>query len=283
MADQKFIPFGARFWRLWRPVWRFRHLANGLLFPFLLICLGGLLVAAPYMVANRLAAAADHTAISEETKSQRHSLQVSQQDERTAWDPKSLFRDSEECYLDYKIPFIDWTGFFYSLLYVFYLGFYAAQKTNRGRSESLVTAQAWVLSTLIACLFFALLPAEVDLRWQLVDAGGLDGSYAIFYQAIHAVDQPFNAWPCLHIATSFIFAVALTRWWFQRGCNWAVYLLWPVWLGLFISVLTTKQHLIWDAITGTLLGLAIWLGVMRPGFCYLDSVPDEELPLAKLS
>jgi len=235
------------------------------------------------MVANRLAAAADHTAISEETKSQRHSLQVSQQDERTAWDPKSLFRDSEERYLDYKIPFIDWTGFFYSLLYVFYLGFYAAQKTNRGRAESLVTAQAWVLSTLIACLFFALLPAEVDLRWQLVDSGGLDGSYAIFYQAIHAVDQPFNAWPCLHIATSFIFAVALTRWWFQRGCNWAVYLLWPVWLGLFISVLTTKQHLIWDAITGTLLGLGVWLGVMRPGFRYLDSVPDAELPLDKLS
>lgn len=282
MADVKPIPFGARFWRLWRPVWRFRHKANGLYFPFLLICLGSLLVAAPYMVANRLAAAADHTAISEETKSQRHSLQVSQQDERTAWDPKSLFRDSEERYLDYKIPFIDWTGFFYSLLYVFYLGFYAAQKTNRGRSESLVTAQAWVLSTLIACLFFALLPAEVDLRWQLVDAGGLDGSYAIFYQAVHAVDQPFNAWPCLHIATSFIFAVALTRWWFQRGCNWAVYLLWPVWLGLFISVLTTKQHLIWDAITGTLLGLAIWLSVMRPGFRYLDSVPDDQLPLAKL-
>ena len=281
MPDPKPIPFGARFWRLWRPVWRFRHLANGLLFPFLLICLGGLLVAAPYMVANRLAAAADHTAISEETKSQRHSLQVSQQDERTAWDPKSLFRDSEERYLDYKIPFIDWTGFFYSLLYVFYLGFYAAQNTNRGRAESLVTAQAWVLSTLIACLFFALLPAEIDLRWQLVDAGGLDGSYAIFYQAIHAVDQPFNAWPCLHIATSFIFAVALTRWWFQRGCNWAVYLLWPVWLGLFISVLTTKQHLIWDALTGTLLGLAIWLSVMRPGFRYLDSVPDDQLPLTK--
>ena len=282
MADVKPIPFGARFWRLWRPVWRFWNKANGLYFPFLLICLGSLLVAAPYMVANRLAAAADHTAISEETKSQRHSLQVSQQDERTAWDPKSLFRDSEERYLDYKISFIDWTGFFYSLLYVFYLGFYAAQKTNRGRSESLVTAQAWVLSTLIACLFFALLPAEVDLRWQLVDAGGLDGSYAIFYQAVHAVDQPFNSWPCLHIATSFIFAVALTRWWFQRGCNWAVYLLWPVWLGLFISVLTTKQHLIWDAITGTLLGLAIWLSVMRPGFRYLDSVPDDQLPLAKL-
>lgn len=62
-----------------------------------------------------------------------------------------------------------------------------------------------------------------------------------------------------------------------------MYLLWPAWLGLSISVLTTKQHFIWDAITGTLLGLAIWLGIMRPAYRYLDSVTDEELPLAKLS
>ncbi|SVB60227.1 uncharacterized protein METZ01_LOCUS213081, partial [marine metagenome] len=63
VADQNSIPFGARFWCLWRPVWRFRHKANGLLFPFLLVCWGGLLVGLPYMVANRLAAAADHTLI----------------------------------------------------------------------------------------------------------------------------------------------------------------------------------------------------------------------------
>lgn len=155
--------------------------------------LGGLLVASPYMVANRLAAVADHTPISEETKTQRHTLKVSQRDERTAWGPKSLFRDREGHYLDYKIPFIDWTCFFYGLLYVFYLGFYAAQNTNRGQAESLVTAQAWILSNLIACPIFALLPADIDLRWQLVDAGGLEGRYVIFYKLIHAIDKPFNA------------------------------------------------------------------------------------------
>ena len=242
-----------------------------------------LLLISPYMVINWMAAGADHTSISGETVAQRHTLQVSQQDERTVWDPKSLFRDSNGRYLDYTIPFLDWTIWFYLTLFGYYLGFYAAQKTDRGRAESLVMAQAWVVSAWIAFLIFALLPVDIDLRWQLVDAGGLEGSYAILYKALHFLDKPFNAWPCLHIAQSFIIAVALTRWWFQRGCNWAVYLLWPAWLGLFISVLTTKQHLIWDAITGTLLGLGVWLGVMRPGFRYLDSVPDEELPLAKLS
>ena len=113
-----------------------------------------LLLISPYMVINWMAAGADHTSISGETVAQRHTLQVSQQDERTVWDPKSLFRDSNGRYLDYKIPFVDWTIWFYLTLFGYYLGFYAAQKTDRGRAESLVTAQAWVLSTLIACLFF---------------------------------------------------------------------------------------------------------------------------------
>ena len=38
---------------------------------------------------------ADHTPLSAETVAQRDTLKVSQQDERTAWDPKSLFKDDE--------------------------------------------------------------------------------------------------------------------------------------------------------------------------------------------
>jgi hypothetical protein len=51
---------------------------------------------------------------------------------------------------------------------------------------------------------------------------------------------------------------------------------------LFISVMTTKQHFIWDSITGTLLGVGVWMTIMRPGFRHLDSVADDDLPLAKL-
>ena len=46
--------------------------------------------------------------------------------------------------------------------------------------------------------------------------------------------------------------------------------------------MTTKQHFIWDAITGTLLAVGVWLAIMRPGFRHLDNVATTDLPLAKL-
>ena len=249
-----------------------------MLFPALLLFWVMLLIS-PYIVINRMAAWADHTPISAEAIDQRDTLKVSQQDDRTVWDPKLFFRDSEGRFLDYKIPAIDWTIWFYLTLFGYYFAFFAAQKNDRGRAESLVMAQAWAVSSWIAYPIFAVLPAHINMRWQL---GEMEGIYGFVYKAFHSLDEPFNAWPCLHIAQSFIIAVALSRWWRQRKWNWAVCLLWPAWLGLFISVMTTKQHFIWDSITGALLGVGVWLAIMRPGFRHLDSVADDDLPLAKL-
>ena len=232
-----------------------------MLFPPLLL-FWVLLLISPYIVLNRMAAWAHHTPISEELKNNKTDYTISRQDERTAWDPKLLFRDSEGRYLDYKIPAIDWTIWFYLSLFGYYCAFFAAQKNDRGRAESLVMAQAMAVTSWIAYPVFALLPADIDLRWQL---GEMEGIYGFVYGAFHTLDEPFNAWPCL-----------------QRKWTWAVWLLWPAWLGLCISVMTTKQHFIWDSITGTLLGVSVWGWMMRPGFAHLDSVADDDLPLARL-
>jgi membrane-associated phospholipid phosphatase len=280
VADHTTIPFGARFWRLWRPVWRLRHKANGFLFPALLL-FWVLLLISPYIVINRIAAWAEHTPVQEESIPPEEKLKVSRQDQRTAWDPKSLFRDSEGQFLDYKIPAIDWTIWFYLSLFGYYCAFFAAQKNDRGRAESLVMAQAWVVSSWIAYPIFALLPADIDLRWQL-NMEQMTPLYQFLFKAFHTLDEPFNAWPCLHIAQSFVMASALARWWLQRNWTVAVWLLWPAWLGLCVSVMTTKQHFIWDTITGTLLGIGVWAWLMRPGYRHLDAVTDDALPLAKL-
>ena len=202
MADHTTIPFGARFWRLWRPVWRLRHKANGFLFPALLL-FWVLLLISPYIVINRIAAWAEHTPVQEESIPPEKKLKESRQDQRTAWDPKSLFRDSEGQFLDYKIPAIDWTIWFYLSLFGYYCAFFAAQKNDRGRAESLVMAQAWVVSSWIAYPIFALLPADIDLRWQL-NMEQMTPLYQFLFKAFHTLDEPFNAWPCLHIAQSFV-------------------------------------------------------------------------------
>ena len=142
-------------------------------------------------------------------------------------------------------------------------------------------AQAWVVSSWIAYPIFALLPADIDLRWQL-NMEQMTPLYQFLFKAFHTLDEPFNAWPCLHIAQSFVMASALARWWLQRNWTVAVWLLWPAWLGLCVSVMTTKQHFIWDTITGTLLGIGVWAWLMRPGYRHLDAVTDDALPLAKL-
>ena len=280
MSDPTPIPFGARFWRLWKPLWKCREAANGLLYPFLLMFMVLVLIS-PYMVFNRMAAWAEHTPLSAETVDQRHTLKVSQQDERTAWDPKSLFKDSEGRFIDYKIPVVDWSIWFYLSLFAYFFGFYAARKNDRGRAESLVMAQGWVISSWIAFPFFFFFPADIDLRWQL-NLEQMTPIYQFLFKSFHALDKPFNAWPCLHIAQSLIIATGVGRWWIQRKWMWAVWLLWPAWAGLWVSVLTTKQHFIWDTIMGTLLGVGVWFLVMRPGFRHIDATPDEALPVRQL-
>ena len=274
------IPFGARFWRLWSPVWKYRKKLNGFLFPSLLL-FWVLVLASPYMLFNRMASWPDHTSLDQETITKRESLKFSPKDERTIWDPKSIFKDSEGRYIDYKIPVVDWSIWFYISLFAYYFGFYAAKKNDRGRAESLVMAQGWVISSWIAFPFFFFFPAHIDLRWQLkIDE--MSAMYSFLFSSFHALDKPFNAWPCLHIAQSFIIAIGVARWWKKRRWNWAVWMLWPAWVGLFISVLTTKQHFIWDTIMGTLLGLGVWFWVMRPGFKHLDAMNEETLPVKNL-
>ncbi|HAH97784.1 MAG TPA: hypothetical protein DCO70_00515 [Verrucomicrobiales bacterium] len=137
-------------------------------------------------------------------------------------------------------------------------------------------AQGWVLSSWIAFPCFFLFPADIDLRWQL-NLQQMAPLHQFLFKAFHALDKPFNAWPCLHIAQSFIIATGVARWWIQRKWTWAVSLLWLAWAGLWVSVLTTKQHFIWDTIMGTLLGVGVWFLVVRPGFRHLDNTNDEVL------
>ena len=46
-------------------------------------------------------------------------------------------------------------------------------------------AQAWAVTSWIAYPVFAVLPADIDLRWQL---GEMEGIYGFIFGAFHALD-----------------------------------------------------------------------------------------------
>ncbi|GIT38217.1 MAG: hypothetical protein Ct9H300mP7_1380 [Verrucomicrobiota bacterium] len=173
-------------------------------------------------------------------------MKVSRQDERTAWDPSHSSVTARAVTSTKKFPGRRLDNLVLPFAFRLLLPlFFAAQKNDRGRAESLVMAQAWGVTSWIAYPVFALLPADIDLRWQL---GEMEGIYGFVYSAFHKLDEPFNAWPCLHIAQSFVMAAPFGH---AGGFNAnglgrsgsLAGLAWPL-----ISVMTTKQHFIWDSI-----------------------------------
>ena len=47
--------------------------------------------------------------------------------------------------------------------------------------------------------------------------------------------------------------------------------LWVAWTGLAISILTTKQHFVFDLVTGIAAGLAAWWWMLKPGLEWCES------------
>ena len=183
----------------------------------------------------------------------------------TVWSPKDLFVLSDGTHLDHAIAFVDWSIFVYYTIFLFYAALpLVAPRTDLGRRDLLVTIQYVVLASWAAYLVFLLFPAEVDLREQAVDAGAQEGWLGSLYTIFHWLDRPYNSWPSLHVTQTFLAAAAMTRWWRAAGKSGKVVALWTLWAALAVSTLTTKQHFLWDALTGLALGAATWWFGLRP-------------------
>lgn len=223
-------------WKLWTPLWTRRHRWEGRLFPVLVV-VGVLLLLSPYLLTNLVASVRGVT----------------------VWDPKTVFRLSDGTFLDHAIPFVGWSIFLYGSNILFYVALpFAAPRTDRGRHELLIISQSIVLASWLAFVIFLLSPARVDLRCQVIEAGGTRGWLGLLYTGFHWLDLPYNSWPSLHVTQTFLAAMGLTRWWTERRLKLRVLILWILWGGLVLSTLTTKQHFLWDVVTGLALGLVAW-------------------------
>ena len=194
----------------------------------------------------------------------------------TVWDPEFPW--------DRAIPVIPWMIVPYSTLFILNpLPIFIHPRHERGRMELLLTLQAIATLTLVSCLFFILLPAEIDMRNQIpadILAGG-GGIFGGMFRNIHFSDAPWNSWPSLHISQSLVLMMVVSRW-FNRDWSeksWSkplLYLLWVNWALLVISTVTTKQHYLWDVATGMLLGV-IWWWMLNAGLSRLDILTDQEI------
>ncbi|MDP6099595.1 MAG: phosphatase PAP2 family protein [Candidatus Thalassarchaeaceae archaeon] len=240
--------------RVFRHTWARRGRHGGKWFILEIFILGLLLVLLPYFSVNHLLNSIG----------------------QSAWDP--------ELAIDRLIPVVPWMIIPYVSLYILNpLPIFSHPRNERARMELLMALQAIGTLTVVSCIFFILLPAEVDMRDQLPaeimgEGGGIIGG---MFRIIHTADTPWNAWPSLHMSQSVVLVMIMTRW---LNRDWAEYswsraaliLLWIDVILLFISVLTTKQHYLWDLATGLLMGL-FWWWMLSAGFKRLDSMSEDEI------
>ena len=185
----------------------------------------------------------------------------------TVWDP--------EIGIDRDFPVVNWMILPYTLLYLFYpVTLLLCPNDDRGRAELAVGMQALIMVTAFCCTIFLVLPAEIDMRDQ-IDWDSLSGWEAVLFEFIHFSDNPWNAWPSLHIVHSYLLARLMTVWALRRAEEssvWKVFLivLWIEWALLCISILTTKQHYLFDLVTGIAVAQFAWLAT-KP---FLDEVGE---------
>ena len=136
-------------------------------------------------------------------------------------------------------------------------------RDERGHAELAVGMQTLIMVTAFCCTIFLVLPAEIDMRDQ-IDWDSLNGWEAVLFEFIHFSDNPWNAWPSLHIVHSYLLARLMTIWASRRAegsSAWNVFIvvLWIEWVLLCISILTTKQHYLFDLVTGIAVAQVAWI------------------------
>ena len=244
-----------RTWSLWLPLWRHAERLNGWFFHLAALAVMHLITGGGYLLVSRINAARGVT----------------------VWDPALP--------IDRAIPALGWTIFPYVSYYAYgLLTVLVTPRTAPGRRRLIALYQGLIAMTLVVFAFFLLLPCEIhlvrDLPVALVEG---PGAIPTLFRWLHGVDRPWNAWPSHHACVSLVIALYVARGarrWTTRaamGTAWGL---------LALSILTTKQHFIFDLVTGVALGWGTWRLVVRPSLEALEGLAspaasDPQEPTAR--
>jgi hypothetical protein len=182
----------------------------------------------------------------------------------TVWDPALPIDDA--------LPAWGWTIFPYVTYYVYgILAVLVTPRTPLGRHRLIALFQGLVAMSLVVFACFLLLPCEIhlvrDLPAELVEGPGW---VPWLFRWLHGVDRPWNAWPSHHACISLVIA-AFVSW--SSALPLAKAAMWVAWALLALSILTTKQHFVFDLATGVALGWATWTCAVRRALEGADGRP----------
>lgn len=150
-----------------------------------------------------------------------------------------------ETWLDRKIPFLPWTVFIYYGCYLFWIANYILSG-HLGKPHALHFYSSEIIAKLICFLFFIFLPTSI-VRPEVTGTGIADKIIAMLYK----IDAANNLFPSIHCLVSWFCYIGvrgqerIPKWYQRLSCFLAIL--------VFISTLTTKQHVIADVISGMLL------------------------------
>ena len=235
-------------WGFWKPIWEVRDSKK--LFWYVL----GILILAmaiPYSIINQIIGNIGYS----------------------AFDPSTTY--------DQKIPFIAWSFFVYLSLYLYYpAAAWFGRTSNQRIREMFAFHQGLFVMTWVVFLIFIIIPTEIHIRDNIpLHIRNGEGFWGLWYgDLMHKTDMPYNAWPSLHVAQSLLIVLLLRKW--EVIQNQTEVLVWICWVGLCISVLTTKQHFIFDLVTGLVAALVTWKYLCIPAMSdssskeWLDAFPE---------
>ena len=242
------LPRLLRPWKIWSPFWHRRMGFSERLLPLTCVGLVIVLLGLPYLIIN----------------------QTMNYIGWSAFDPATA--------LDNQIPFIAWTIIPYSSLYIYYpLGAIMAPRNDLGRRKMIALYQTIFLVSWIIFLVFIFLPSEIHIRSQIpLEVRGGGGMWGWAYgNSLHITDKPWNAWPSLHIVQSLLIVLTIEHWWSEnpqsRKKTTARIAMWLAWMMLAISILTTKQHFVWDLFSGIIVALSAWHWILKPTLKWCES------------
>ena len=157
--------------------------------------------------------------------------------------------------IDDMIPFVPFSIIAYASLYLYYPFFAYILARDEQSQIALSIYEQFLLMTYVAFSMFIILPTKVTIR-----TNDQESIFSSMYEFLHAIDLSYNSFPSLHVAHS-LFIVFATHHLMSKHPLWTSSTTIFMSIGLVLlvfSTMTTKQHYVFDVVTGAALAIVFW-------------------------